>query len=45
MPLMSGKSDKIVSANIKELVKSGMPQRQAIAVAMRKAVRAKPDKK
>ena len=45
MPLMSGKSDKIVSANIKELVKSGMPQRQAIAVAMRKAGRAKPDKK
>jgi hypothetical protein len=45
MPLLKGKSDKIVSANIKELVKSGMPQRQAIAVAMRKAGRAKAEKK
>lgn len=37
MPLKSGKSKKTISANIKELVKSGRPQNQAIAIAMEKA--------
>lgn len=56
MPLKSGKSDKAVSFNIRELVdsgkakghignsgpKSGKPlQKQAVAIAMRKAGRSK----
>jgi hypothetical protein len=45
MPLKIGGSDKIVSRNIAELVKGGMPKRQAIAAAMRKAGRAKSEKK
>lgn len=44
MPLKKGESNAVVSANIKELMKAGYPQRQAIAAAMRKAGRAKPDK-
>ena len=31
MPLKKGKSDKVVSENISELVRSGKPRRQAIA--------------
>ena len=34
MPLLKGKSKKVVSKNIKELVKSGRPQKQAIAIAL-----------
>lgn len=34
MPLQRGKSKKAVSANIRELVHSGRPQKQAIAIAM-----------
>jgi hypothetical protein len=37
MPLKSGSSRKAVSANIKELRKSGRPQKQSIAIALRKA--------
>ena len=37
MPLKSGKSKATVSSNISELVHSGYPQRQAIAIAMHKA--------
>ena len=39
MPLLPGKSDKAVSANISELVHSGRPQKQAVAIAMSKAGR------
>jgi len=36
MPLKKGKSDKIVSLNIKELMeRKGMPQKQAVAVALK----------
>lgn len=42
MPLKKGKSDAVVSANIGELVKSGRPQKQAVAIAMREAGRAHP---
>jgi hypothetical protein len=41
MPLKKGKSDKVVSQNIRELKKSGRPQDQAVAIAMREAGRAK----
>lgn len=41
MPLKKGKSDKTVSKNISELVHSGRPTRQAIAIAMSEAGRSK----
>ena len=37
MPLEKGKSKKTVSKNIGELVHSGRPQRQAVAIAYRVA--------
>jgi hypothetical protein len=36
MPLKTGKSRETVSSNISELVRSGRPQDQAVAIAMRK---------
>lgn len=41
MPLAHGSSRKVVSANISELVHSGRPQKQAIAIAMSKAGRSR----
>ena len=37
MPLKAGKSDKVVRENIRELVKSGRPVKQAVAIAMDKS--------
>jgi hypothetical protein len=37
VPLKKGSSKKTVSRNIKEMVKSGRPQKQAIAAALRSA--------
>ena len=39
MPLTPGRSNKAVSSNVSELVRSGRPQKQAVAIAMRKAGR------
>ncbi|QGH72458.1 MAG: hypothetical protein [Siphoviridae sp. ctpQM7] len=36
-PLKRGSSQAVISANIRELVRSGRPQRQAIAIAHRSA--------
>lgn len=37
MPLKQGKSEKVVGQNIRELVGSGRPVKQAAAIAMRTA--------
>ncbi len=34
MPLLKGRSQKVISANIAELIRSGRSQRQAVAIAL-----------
>lgn len=41
MPLKPGSSNAVVSQNISELVHSGRPQRQAVAIAMSEAGRSR----
>lgn len=45
MPLKSGKSQKVISGNIREMMKAGHPQKQAVAAAMRKAGKPKSRRK
>ena len=45
MPLKKGTSNGVVSENIKEMMASGHPQKQAIAAALNNASRSKKKKR
>lgn len=45
MPLLKGRSDAVISENIREMVHAGHPQKQAIAASYRMAGRGRKKKK
>ena len=45
MPLKKGKSNQVVSENIKEMMNAGYPQKQAVAASLNNAGRSKKGRK
>ncbi|HUT64424.1 MAG TPA: hypothetical protein VMZ04_10770 [Anaerolineae bacterium] len=45
MPLAKGKSKKAISRNVSELMHSGRPQKQAVAIAMSEAGKSRKKKR